>query len=237
MSGFQLRQVTLYVKLLVLMALQGSVILIVDIADEAEFHWQLADRLTQAGADVALQSPVNSTELTARVKALRQSGQRVLGVVADPTQPSEVLALMQSVIKTLSRLDTLIVLVPDMPKHFLALGPDELRHWTYHQALAAITVCQAAARELVGQAQPGRLLLLSFTDTEAAPHPVPSSFSMLIGSMALELKAFGISVSGISIARDSATDCARAVTAFLEADLPTTGQYLSLDGALFEVAA
>ncbi len=216
------------------MALQSSVVLVVDIANKTEFCWQLADKLTQAGADLALQSSAHTAELTARVKTLRQSGQRVLGVVADPTQPTEVVALMQSVVKALSRLDTLIIMLPEMPKRFLALEPDDLRHWTYDKVLAGITVCQAAARELVGQERPGRLLLLSFADTIPAAQGAHDPLKVLIGSMALELKAFGISVSGISINRDLASDDVRAVTAFLEADLPMTGQYLSM-GAPAEV--
>lgn len=186
------------------MRLKGKVALVTGAASPRSIGWGIARALAEEGADVIVNDVAQPDELEARAEDIRALGRRGLAIVADVTQPDQVETMMARTVTEMGRLDIVASNAGIINwQQFLDITPASLRAIVNVNLKGNAYVCQAAARHMIRQGQGGRIIVTS--SVQADMHfPITPVYGgtkraahILVGTMALELAQYGITVNHI----------------------------------------
>ncbi|MEA3341300.1 MAG: SDR family oxidoreductase [Chloroflexota bacterium] len=163
----------------------------------------VALRLAQEGARVALcaRNEQSLHESAAAIEA--ETGQRVLPVPADVSDPAAAGALVQAAVERFGRLDVLVTNAGGPPPgQFLDLTPNDWENAIQLTLMSAIRLCYAAAPLMKEQGKGAILAMTSITVKQPLPNLILSNslrlgVTGLVKTLADELAPFGIRVNSI----------------------------------------
>ncbi len=163
----------------------------------------VAFRLAQEGAHVAVCAR-GEDALRETADDIRQAtGQRVLVLPADVSQPETAELLVQAVLEAFGRLDVLITNAGGPPPgQFLDLTPDEWEEAAQLTLMSAVRLCYAAVPVMKEQGSGAILAMTSITVKQPLPNLILSNslrlgVTGLIKTLANELAPFGIRANAI----------------------------------------
>jgi meso-butanediol dehydrogenase / (S,S)-butanediol dehydrogenase / diacetyl reductase len=183
--------------------LRGKVALVTGAGDARSIGWGIAAALAAEGADVAV-NDINPAELPAREADLVAWGVRGLGLPGNVADSAAVDAMFAHTVATLGRLDIVVSNAGIIRwEHFKDITPATVRLLTDVNLKGNVYVCRAAARQMIAQGSGGRLIITS--SVQASMHfPITPVYGAtkhamfpFVGSLALELAPYGITVNHI----------------------------------------
>lgn len=186
------------------MRLKGKVALVTGAASPRSIGWGIARALAEEGADIVINDVAQPDALEARAQDVRALGGRGLAIVTDITRPDQVEAMMEHTVAEMGRLDIVASNAGIINwQQFLDITPASLRAIVNVNLKGNVYVCQAAARHMIRQGQGGRIIITS--SVQADMHfPITPVYGgtkraahILVGTMALELAQYGITVNHI----------------------------------------
>lgn len=186
------------------MRLKGKVALVTGAASSRSIGWGIARALAEEGADVVVNDVAQLDALDARVRDIQALGRRGLAIVADVTQPDRVEAMIARTVAQLGRLDIVASNAGIVHwEQFLDITPAHLRAIVDVNLKGNVYVCQAAARQMIRQREGGRIIMTSSVQSDMH-FPITPVYGgtkraahILVGTMALELAQYGITVNHI----------------------------------------
>jgi len=163
----------------------------------------VALRLAQEGAQVAICARGEET-LSETGQAIRQAtGQRVLAIPANVSQPAAADELVEATLEAFDRLDILVTNAGGPPPGlFLDLTPQDWEDAAQLTLMSAVRLCYAAAPVMKAQGTGSILAMTSITVKQPLPNLVLSNslrlgVTGLIKTLADELAPFGIRANAI----------------------------------------
>lgn len=186
------------------MRLKGKVALVTGAASSRSIGWGIARALAEEGADVVVNDVAQPDVLEARAQDVRALGGRGLAIVTDVTRPDQVEAMIARAVAEMGRLDIVASNAGIINwQQFLDITPASLRAIVNVNLKGNVYVCQAAARQMIRQGQGGRIIMTS--SVQADMHfPITPVYGgtkraahILVGTLALELAQYGITVNHI----------------------------------------
>lgn len=186
------------------MDLTGKVALVTGAAQDRSIGWGIAKALAEAGADVAVNDAYHLDELEARAADLQQMGRKSLAVQADVTDDAQVVRMLETVTKSLGRID---IVVSNAGIARWETFPDitvkNTRDLLRINVLGNANVCRAAAKQMVEQGEGGRIVIVSSVQSDVQFPITPvygatkHAMHAFVGSVALELAPHDITVNHI----------------------------------------
>ena len=165
----------------------------------------IALAFAREGAVVTVNYARDAEGAASTVKEIEDSGGRAVTVRADVSKPEDVKALVERTVKELGRLDVMVNNAG--VEHKMPFLETPLEVW---EEIIAVNLtgpwlgCQEAARQMVGQGAPGRIINVSSVH-EDLPMPTNSPYCaakgglrMLTRTIAVELAPHGITVNNVA---------------------------------------
>jgi glucose 1-dehydrogenase len=165
----------------------------------------IALAFAREGAAVTVNYARDAEGAASTVKEIEDGGGRAVAVRADVSKPEDVKALVERAVKELGGLD--IIVNNAGVEHKMPFLETPLEVW---EEIIAVNLtgpwlgCQEAARQMVGQGAPGRIINVSSVH-EDLPMPTNSPYCaakgglrMLTRTIAVELAPHGITVNNVA---------------------------------------
>ena len=165
----------------------------------------IALAFAREGAAVTVNYARDAEGAASTVKEIEDGGGRAVTVRADVSKPEDVKALVERTVKELGRLDVMVNNAG--VEHKMPFLETPLEVW---EEIIAVNLtgpwlgCQEAARQMVGQGAPGRIINVSSVH-EDLPMPTNSPYCaakgglrMLTRTIAVELAPHGITVNNVA---------------------------------------
>jgi len=186
------------------MRLKGKVALVTGAADDRSIGWGIAEALAQEGANVVVNDVVKLDALASRAQEIEEMGRRALAIPADVTQVEAVDAMVAQTVNDLGRLDIVVSNAGIIRwEHFLEITPHNLQAVVDVNIKGNVNVCRAAAHRMIEQGDGGRIILTSSVQSDMQFPVTPvygatkHAMHIFVGSLALELARYGITVNHI----------------------------------------
>jgi 3-oxoacyl-[acyl-carrier protein] reductase len=163
----------------------------------------VAEQLAQEGALVAICARGGERLSATATEIESRTGQQVLPIKADVSDPDDVQSLIETVVERLGRLDLLVTNAGGPPPgQFLDLTPEDWEAATQLTLMSAVRLLYAAVPVMKEQNKGSVLAITSVTVKQPLPNLVLSnsvrlSIIGLIKTLADELAPYGIRVNGI----------------------------------------
>lgn len=183
--------------------LTGKVALVTGAGDPRSIGRGIARALADEGADVIV-NDIRSEWLPSAVEDIRARGVRAAAFAADVSKPDQVDAMFVAAVAELHRIDIVASNAGIIRwEHFLDITPENLRSIVDVNLKGNVYVCRAAARQMIGQGDGGRIIVTS--SVQASMHfPITPVYGAtkramfpFVGTLALELAPYNITVNHI----------------------------------------
>jgi len=184
------------------MALTGKVALVT--GGDTGIGKAICLRLARDGADVAIDYHGDRAPADELAQEIERLGRRALAIAADVSDPGQVGAMVEQVVKTFGRLDILVNNAGiEKRASFLDVAVEDFDRVLAVNLRGAFLCAQAAAREMARQ-RSGRIINISSVHEDLAfPEFVAYAASkggirMLMRTLAVELAPLGITVNNVA---------------------------------------
>ena len=180
--------------------LTGKVAIIT--ADRRGWTPILAAALAEAGADVAIAGKANS-DMAEAAKAVEAHGRKALGITTDPTNASQVEAMVEQVVSDMGRVDILVNNAhADFAKPFEDVTESEWQTLMDFNVKSTFLCCQSVGKRMLAQGSGhivniGSAMAVRGLWNSVAACAAQGAIHQITMALALEWSRKGIRVNGI----------------------------------------